>query len=148
MEVIARVRSGVRVGHAAGGELAPGEALPRIALAPVGELVPRHRGVTVFGKVDAEKLRLGVPDGEDPDRRRADVEADDEVPDHGPGGYEILILSPGLLRHDVDVGGVEPERRRGRTVRHEVHPQELHRDQTLRHAQRRGEEDGHHLADV
>eukprot|EP00982_Pelagococcus_subviridis_P005540 29686-Pelagococcus_subviridis.AAC.3 len=110
--------------------------------------MPRHRGVAVPGQVDPEERAACVPHREDADGRGADVEADDEVPDERPRGDEILVLLARRLGHDVDVRRVEPERRRGRAVRDEVHPQQLHGDQTLRHSERGGEEDGDHLADV
>ena len=69
---------------AARGEFTTRKALPCVALAPVGELVPRHRCVAVLGQVDAPKLGSRVPNGEDPDSRGADVEPDDEVPDQRP----------------------------------------------------------------
>ncbi len=50
------------------------------------------------------------------------------------------------LGHDVRVGGVEAQRRGGRAVGHQVHPQQLHGEQALGQAQRRGQEDGGHLA--
>ena len=40
------------------------------------------------------------------------------------------------------------ERRRRRPIRDEVDPEKLYRDQTLRNAERGGEEDAHNFADV
>lgn len=71
-----------------------------------------------------------------------------DKPEEQPAGDETLVgLARGLV-HDVEIGGVEAERGGGQTVRHQVHPQQLHRDQRLRQPQRRRQEDGHHLADV
>ena len=51
------------------------EALPRGAVAPVCELVEGDRLVPVLRQIDAEELRLRVPDGEDAHSGGAHVQA-------------------------------------------------------------------------
>ncbi len=71
--------------------------------------------------------------------------SDGHVSEEEPPGDERLAGVARRLVHDVEVGRVEAEGRGGQAVRHQVHPEQLHRDQRLRHAERRRQEDAHHL---
>ena len=57
-------------------------------------------------------------------------------------------LSRGGDAHDAVVGRVETERGRRKRVRDEVNPKELHRNESLGHAQKYCQEDADDFTDV
>lgn len=64
-----------------------------------------------------------------------------QVSEEEPARDEGLLgVARGLL-HDVQIWGVEAQRRGGETVRHQVDPEQLNGDQSLGEAQRRREKD-------
>ena len=88
------------------------------------------------------------PPGGRADRRAPHVQPDRHVAEEEPAADERLARVARRLVHDVEVGRVEAERGRGKAVRHQVHPEQLDGDERLGHAERRRQEDAHHLADV
>ena len=66
-------------------------------------------------------------------------------PEEEPATDERLLGVPRRLVHDVKVGRVEAEGGGGQAVRHQVHPQQLHGDERLGHAQSGSQEDTHNL---
>lgn len=64
-----------------------------------------------------------------------------QVAEEEPAVDEGLLGVAGLLVHDVQVGGVEAQRGGRQPICHQVHPQQLHRDQGLGQAQDGCQED-------
>lgn len=79
------------------------EAIPLIALAVVGELVPRDGGVAVLGQVNAQDVVEHVPEGEGCHCGKADIEAHHHPAHKGPGADQALCRAAGGLLHDVQV---------------------------------------------
>lgn len=61
--------------------------------------------------------------------------SDSQVAEEEPAADEGLLGVAGLLVHDVQVGWVEAQRGGWQPVCHQVHPQQLHRDEGLGEAQ-------------
>merc|ERR1719222_931280 len=110
-----------------------------VALHVVGQLPEGHLGT---GGVQEEPVGGGTNGGS------TDISTNDHVSEEQPGSDEGLVGSPGLFVHDVQVGRVEGESSGGQTVSDEVHPQQLHGDQSLGETESGGQEDADNLADV
>ena len=67
--------------------------------------------------------------------------SDDEVAAEQPAGDQRLLGGARRARHNVQVGGVEAQGGGREAVSDQVDPQQLDRDEGLRHAQRRRHED-------
>ena len=95
------------------------------------------------------ELRSAVVYGEPPGgrayRRSTDVAADRHVAEEEPVADERLPGAARRLVHDLQVGRVEAERGRRQPVGDQVHPEQLDRDQSFGHAERRRQEDADHL---
>ncbi len=55
-----------------------------------------------------------------------------QVSEEEPAGYERLLSVSGGLVHDVQIRGVEAQGSGRQAIRHQVHPQQLDGDQSLR----------------
>lgn len=86
-----------------------------------------------------------VPPGRSTDRGGADVGSDGHVTEEQPSGDETFSGATRRLVHDVQIGGVEAEGGGGKTISDQVHPQELHGDQSLRETQSGSQENTHNL---
>lgn len=80
---------------------------------------------------------------EEPPRRmtKAGLTSDDEVTEEQPVGDERLLGGAWRTQHDVQVWGVEAQSGGGEAVGDQVDPQQLDRDEGLRHPQSGREED-------
>ena len=94
-------------------------------------------------------MRTTVVYGEPPrrraDSRRSDVATDRHVAEEEPVADKRFLGAAWRLVHDLEVGRVEAERGRRETVRHQVDPEQLDRDESLRHAERSSQEDADNL---
>jgi len=73
------------------------------------------------------------PPGRGADCRTADVAPDRHVSEEQPATDQRLFGVAWRFVHDVQVGRIEAERRGRQTVRHQVDPEQLDRDECFRH---------------
>lgn len=62
------------------------------------------------------------------------------VSEEQPAGDQGLLGRAGRLAHDVKIRGVEAQGSGGQTISHQVHPQQLDWDQSLRQTKSSGKE--------
>ena len=67
--------------------------------------------------------------------------SDCHVAEEEPASYETFLGVARSLLHNVKVRWIEAEGGGGQAVGDEVHPQQLYRDQSLRHAESGRQED-------
>ena len=80
--------------------------------------------------------------------RAANVDTNDHVAKEQPRTDEWFTTVPRRQAHDGVVGRVEAESCRRKTVRDEVDPQKLNRDESLGHSKKDSQEDRNNLSDV
>ena len=82
------------------------------------------------------------------DGRDTDIRPDNHVPEEQPLANDRLAAVPGRDTHDAVVWWVEAESSRRQTVRNQVHPEQLYRNERFGHAEQHRQEDADDLADV
>lgn len=88
------------------------------------------------------------PPGVAKDRRATDIDSNDHVTEEKPLADKRFTAVPGRYTHNGMVGRIEAESGGRQTVRNEIDPQELDRNQSLRHAQKDCKEDTDDFSDV
>ena len=76
------------------------------------------------------------------------VTSDHHVAEEQPAADQCLFRTPGWSAHHIEIRWIESQCSCWQAIRHQVHPQQLDRYQSLRHAERCSQEDGHHLANI
>ena len=86
-----------------------------------------------------------VPPGRSTDGSGTDVGSDGHVTEEQPSGDETLRGATGWFVHDVKIGRVEAESGGRKTISDQVHPQQLHGDQSFGQTQSGSKENTHNL---
>lgn len=112
---------------------APTVARPTYTVAKRDTLIPAPReGPLPQGTPGTSQQRPPAPTA---------LTSDGQVAEEEPATDEGLLGVAGLLVHDVQVRGVEAQSRGWQPICHQVHPQQLHRDEGLGQAQDGCQED-------
>lgn len=75
------------------------------------------------------------------DSGKTDVRSDDHIPEEQPATNKRLVPLPRWSLHDIVVRRVKAQRSSREAVRHQVDPEKLHGDKSLRHSKRGRQED-------